>query len=114
VAQEGGPARHRDGDCGLGDSDRRLGFQKIPTASREGQPDDNASVAAHSSGSAAEDSDHIADSPCPVQALSTEQGVSFATISPSKRDFANTLQDQMSAGMGIRDIFEAVDPLAVP
>ena len=30
--QEGGPARHRDGGCGLGDSDRRLGFQKIPTA----------------------------------------------------------------------------------
>src|SRR6516164_2490559 len=40
-----------------------------------GRPaDDNASVAAHSSGSAAKDSDHIADSPSPVQALSTEQG----------------------------------------
>ena len=57
-----------------------------------GRPaDDNASVAAHSSGSAAEDSDQIADSPSPVQALSTEQGGGFGTISPSKRDFANTL-----------------------
>ena len=49
--------------------------------------------------------------PSPVQALSTEQGVSFGTISPSKRDFANSWQ---SPGSSIRDIFEAVDPIAVP
>ena len=77
-----------------------------------GRPaDDNASVAAHSSGSAAEASDHIADSPSPVQAHSTRTGGSFGTISPSKRDFANSWQ---SPGSSIRDIFEAVeDPVAV-
>ena len=50
-----------------------------------GRPaDDNASVAAHSSGSAAEDSDHIADSPSPVQALSTEQGKVLGQFLPRR------------------------------
>ena len=57
-----------------------------------GRPaDDNASVAAHSSGSAAEASDHIADSFKPCSGAFDRTGESFGTISPSKRDFANTL-----------------------
>ena len=114
MVQEGGPARHRDGDCGLGDSDRRLGFQKIPTASREGQPDDNASVAAHSSGSAAEASDHIADSPSPVQALSTELGEFLGQFLPRRGTLSIPCKTMSACRMGIRDIFEAVDPVAVP
>ena len=77
-----------------------------------GRPaDDNASVAAHSSGSAAEASDHIADSSKPCSGAFDRTGGSFGTISPSKRDFANSWQ---SPGSSIRDIFEAVDPIAVP
>ena len=66
-----------------------------------GRPaDDNASVAAHSSGSAAEASDHIADSSKPYSGAFDRTGGA---------------QDQMSAcRMGIRDIFAAVDPVAVP
>src|SRR6516164_4149024 len=90
---------------------------RIRWASRKfrlGRPaDDNASVAAHSSGSAAEASDHIADSPSPIQALSTELGEFLGQFLPRRGTLP--LQDQMSAcRMGIRDIFEAVDPVAVP
>ena len=66
-----------------------------------GRPaDDNASVAAHSSGSAAEASDHIADRSKPCSGAFDRTGGIFGTISPSKRDFVNTLQDHVGMSNG--------------
>ena len=81
-----------------------------------GRPaDDNASVAAHSSGSAAEASDHIADSPSPVQALSTELGEFLGQFLPRRGTLSIPCKTMSACRMGIRDIFEAVeDPVAVP